>query len=187
MDSFSLVRWLLLAVLSLVFLKISWKPLHNQRCHGFYRFFAFEGILFLVLLNYPFWFVDRYSPHQVVSWMVLAASLCFVLQALHMLKSAGGRKKRDDAPENFAFENTTTLVTGGIYRYIRHPMYGSLLLLAWGTFLKHFSRPGLVTVVLTTIFLVVAGLVEEQENLAFFGPAYHEYRKTTRMFLPFLF
>jgi protein-S-isoprenylcysteine O-methyltransferase Ste14 len=33
---------------------------------------------------------------------------------------------------------------------------------------------------------MVAGFIEEKENLAFFGPAYLEYRKTTKMFLPFL-
>ncbi|MCK7540462.1 MAG: hypothetical protein MZV63_61010 [Marinilabiliales bacterium] len=36
----------------------------------------------------------------------------------------------------FRFEKTTELVTSGIYRYIRHPMYSSLLLLAWGIWLK---------------------------------------------------
>ncbi len=104
-----------------------------------------------------------------------------------MLRTSGGSKTRDESPENFAFENTLHLVTEGIYRYIRHPMYSSLLLLAWGTFLKHFSLAGLVAVAVSTIFLVVAGLIEEKENLAFFGPAYLEYRKTTKMFLPFLF
>jgi protein-S-isoprenylcysteine O-methyltransferase Ste14 len=103
-----------------------------------------------------------------------------------MLRTAGGSKVRADAPENFAFENTVNLVTGGIYRYIRHPMYSSLMLLAWGAFFKHFSWPGLAVVAVTTMFLVVAGYIEEQENLAFFGPAYLDYRKTTKMFLPFL-
>ncbi len=184
---FSLSQSLLFVVFSLVFLRISWKPLHNPKCHGFYRFFAFEGILFLILLNYPFWFAHRYTPHQIVSWLLLAVSILFVLQGVYMLRTAGGSKTRDESPENFAFENTVHLVTGGIYRYIRHPMYSSLLLLAWGTFLKHFSLSGLVAVAVTTVFLIVAGLIEEKENLAFFGPAYLEYRKTTKMFLPFLF
>ena len=42
-----------------------------------------------------------------------------------------------DMPENLAFENTVKLVEVGLYRFIRHPMYASLLLLAWGAFLKH--------------------------------------------------
>ncbi|OGQ96202.1 MAG: protein-S-isoprenylcysteine methyltransferase [Deltaproteobacteria bacterium RIFOXYD12_FULL_57_12] len=186
MEPFTLAKSLLFVIFSLVFLVISWKPLRNPGCHGFYRFFAFEGILFLTLHNHPFWFDDWYAPNQIVSWLLLSASILFVVQGLHMLRTAGGSKAREAAPENFAFENTATLVTAGIYRYIRHPMYSSLLLLAWGAFFKHFSLAGLVVIVATTVFLVVAGFIEEKENLAFFGPEYLEYRKTTKMFLPFL-
>jgi protein-S-isoprenylcysteine O-methyltransferase Ste14 len=186
MEPFLLARILLFVVFSLVFLVVSWKPLHNPRCHGFYRFFAFEGILFLLLHNHPFWFDGWYAPNQIVSWLLLSVSILFVAQGLYMLRTAGGSKARVAAPENFAFENTVNLVTGGIYHYIRHPMYSSLLLLAWGAFLKHFSLPGLAVVAVTTVVLVVAGFIEEQENLAFFGPVYLEYRKTSKMFLPFL-
>ncbi|MFA6284660.1 MAG: isoprenylcysteine carboxylmethyltransferase family protein [Desulfurivibrionaceae bacterium] len=186
MEPFSLVRSLLFVVFSLVFLALSWKPLRNPRCHGFYRFFAFEGILFLTLSNHPFWFDNWYAPKQIVSWLLLAASILFVTQGLHMLRTAGGSQAREAMPENFAFENTATLVTAGIYRYVRHPMYSALLLLAWGAFFKHFSLAGAAVLAATTVFLMIAGLIEEKENLDFFGPAYLEYRKTTKMFLPFL-
>ncbi|MBU1566243.1 MAG: isoprenylcysteine carboxylmethyltransferase family protein [Proteobacteria bacterium] len=184
---FSFVRSLLFVVVTLVFLFISRKALRNPKCHGFYRFFAFEGVLFLVLHNYPFWFIEVFAPRQIVSWLLLSASILFLIQGLHMLRKAGGSKTRTETPENFAFENTTTLVTGGIYRYIRHPMYGSLLLLTWGAFFKHLSVSGLVAGALTTILLFVVGLIEEKENLEFFGNTYLEYRKPTKMFLPFLF
>lgn len=182
---FSFVRWLLFTIVTLVFLNLSWKALQNPRCHGFYRFFAFEGILFLVLYNHPFWFTDVFAPRQIVSWLLLAASILLVIQGQHLLRKIGGRRARTEAPENLAFENTTALVTEGIYRYIRHPMYSSLLLLTWGAFLKHFSLPGLAVAVATTVLLFIVGYIEEQENLAFFGSVYREYRKTTKMFLPF--
>jgi protein-S-isoprenylcysteine O-methyltransferase Ste14 len=184
---FSSAGSLLFTGLTLIFLLISSKALRNPRCHGFYRFFVFEGILFLVLYNHPFWFHDLFAPRQIVSWLLLFASIVFVIQGLYMLRTVGGSQARDKAPENFAFENTTRLVTGGIYRYIRHPMYSSLLLLNWGAFFKHLSLPGLVAATMTTIFVVVAGFIEEKENLDFFGLAYRDYQKTTKMFLPFLF
>jgi len=187
MEPFSPLRSLLFVLFTLVFIRISWKPLHNPTCHGFYRFFAFEGILFLILLNHPYWFQELHGLHQFISWLLLTTSLLFVLWGLFMLRTKGGSGARSAAPENFAFENTVHLVTGGIYRYIRHPMYSSLLLLAWGAFSKHFSPVGLVVVLVTSAFLVVAGFIEEKENLAFFGPAYADYRKKTKMFLPFLF
>ncbi len=183
---FSFFRSLLFILFTLFFLLISWKALRNPRCHGFYRFFAFEGILFLVLYNHPFWFIDVLAPRQIVSWLLLSASIFFVVQGLYMLRKVGGSQARAGVPENFAFENTATLVTGGIYRYVRHPMYGSLLLLTWGAFFKHISMPGLLVAVVTTVLLITVGLIEEKENLAFFGPTYLEYRKTTKMFLPFL-
>jgi protein-S-isoprenylcysteine O-methyltransferase Ste14 len=185
MVPFSFVRWLLFIIITLIFLILSWKAMQNPRCHGFYRFFAFEGVLFLVLYNHPFWFIDVFAPHQIVSWLLLAISIFFVIQGQHLLRKIGGRRARTEAPENLAFENTTALVSEGIYRYIRHPMYSSLLLLTWGAFLKHFSLPGLAVAVATTVFLFIVGYIEEQENLAFFGPVYREYRKTTKMFLPF--
>ena len=70
--------------------------------------------LCLVLLNYPYRFVDGYAPHQSSAW----------------------------------------------------------LLLAWGGFLKRFSSSGLRAAILTTLVLVIAGLVEARENRAFFGAAY---------------
>ena len=187
MELVLLVREFAFVGLSAVLVFISRKPLRNPRCHGFYRYFAFEGILFLLLLNQPYWFMDGYSPHQVVSWLLLGLSILFVVQGLHMLRSAGGQRERTEAPENFTFENTLNLVTDGIYHYIRHPMYGSLLLLAWGAFFKHVSMAGMIAVVWASIFLIAAGLVEERENISFFGAAYREYSKSTKMFLPFLF
>ncbi len=37
----------------------------------------------------------------------------------------------------FKFEKTTELVTTGIFKYIRHPLYSSLIFLTWGIYFKH--------------------------------------------------
>jgi protein-S-isoprenylcysteine O-methyltransferase Ste14 len=169
------------------FLAVSRRPLKNPRCHGFYRFFVFEGVLLQVLDNQSFWFVDVLSWHQMISLILLLLSLFFVISGLFLLRFHGGSTTRFQAEENFAFENTATLVTTGIYRYIRHPMYGSLLLLDWGILLKHVSLMSSITAVVTTIFLFVTGYVEEKENIAFFGSTYQQYKKNTKMFIPFVF
>jgi protein-S-isoprenylcysteine O-methyltransferase Ste14 len=86
-----------------------------------------------------------------------------------------------------AFEKTTALVTTGAYSYIRHPLYSSLLFLAWGIFFKDPSWLGGLLALGATLFLVATARVEEAENLRFFGEAYREYMKQTGMFVPFLF
>jgi protein-S-isoprenylcysteine O-methyltransferase Ste14 len=86
-----------------------------------------------------------------------------------------------------AFEKTTTLVTTGVYCYIRHPLYSSLLFLAWGIFFKTPSWLGGLLALTATLCLAATARVEEAENLRFFGDAYRKYMKQTKMFIPFLF
>jgi protein-S-isoprenylcysteine O-methyltransferase Ste14 len=38
-----------------------------------------------------------------------------------------------------------------------------------------------------TLFLLATAKVEESENVRYFGTAYAEYMKRTKMFIPFLF
>jgi protein-S-isoprenylcysteine O-methyltransferase Ste14 len=84
-------------------------------------------------------------------------------------------------------ESTTTLVIVGAYKYIRHPLYSSLLFLAWGVFCKAPSIPGGILAAVATAFLVTTARIEESENVQKFGVVYAAYMKTTRMFIPFLF
>jgi len=184
---FALIRITLFILLSISLALFSWRPLHNPRSHGFYRFFAFEGVLILVLLNIPFWFKNPFSPLQWISWTFLLFSILFVVQGFYFLRKLGGPGGRHVSTENLAFEDTTNLVTEGLYRYIRHPMYSSLLLLTWGAFLKHITIYGILTALMTTAFLVATAKMEERENISFFGSSYEGYIKRTKMFIPYLF
>ncbi len=168
------------------FLYVSRKSLLNIRSHGFYRFFVFESIWALCLLNQPYWFDKPFSIVHILSWLLLFSSVCFVLQSLLMLKKLGGYQERKDMPENHSFENTVHLVEDGLYRHIRHPMYSSLLFLGWGTFLKQITPLTALLVLLATIFLIAAARVEEKENIRFFGDRYTAYMGRSRMFIPWL-
>ena len=48
----------------------SWKSFHHPGSHGFYRFFAWESILGLFLLNMNFWFY-QYFIAFIVAMIVL--------------------------------------------------------------------------------------------------------------------
>ena len=165
---------------------ISWPTLFNIHSHGFYRFFAWEAILGLALLNIDVWFHDSFSWHQLISWPLLVISAVLVIAGVRLLRQGEPDARRDDVPL-VAIEKTTTLVTTGVYRTIRHPLYSSLLFLAWGVFFKAPSWVGGLLVLGATLFLVATARVEEAENSRFFGPAYDEYMRQTKMFIPFLF
>ncbi len=160
--------------------------LRNPDCHGFYRFFAFAGIAWLLVYRVGYWHDNSTSPHQLMSTVLMFLSLWMVIVSVFEFRLRGGQRDIDRPPENFAFENTGQLVTTGIYQYIRHPMYTSLLLVAWGIFLKQFTWFGLMVVAGVSLALYLAARIEERENRAFFGEAYERYCRSSKLFLPFL-
>ena len=161
---------------SLVIVAISWASLWNPTSHGFYRFFAFEAILGLVVVNASAWFENPLGPLQLLSWLALLGSIVLGVMGFWHLVRAG-------KPSGH-FENTTELVMSGPYRSIRHPLYGSLLLLAWGAFLKDITAVSMLLAGAATAMLTATAKVEERANLKKFGEAYREYSHRTKMFLP---
>jgi protein-S-isoprenylcysteine O-methyltransferase Ste14 len=102
----------------------------------------------LVVLNAPHWFVHPLDAQQILSWLLLSLSIVLVVWGVVLLRRLGRSRPTTDKSPEFKWENTERLVTTGVYRYIRHPMYSSLLFLAWGAFLKSVS---LITLILAGI------------------------------------
>ncbi|MGG2395520.1 methyltransferase family protein [Pseudomonas sp. SH1-B] len=184
-----MTTWQLVAfvMLSAVLVGISWRTLGNPRSHGFYRFLAWEVMLVMLLLNAEHWFGDRGELHQQIAWVLLSLSLLVLFAGVYQMRRFGraGAQRQDD--ELFAFERTSRLVTGGVFRYIRHPMYCSLLLLAWGIAFKRIDVLMLLLAALSSVLLWCAARFEERECLAYFGDDYRHYMKRSRMFVPFVF
>ena len=63
------------AVATSLLVYISRASLRKPGSHGFYRFFAWECILVLFLLNVHLWFIHPSSWHQLIAWTLLFASL----------------------------------------------------------------------------------------------------------------
>ena len=173
------IKLVIFAIVSGGIIFVSWTSFRNPRSHGFYRFFAFESTLVLILLNLDNWLRDPFSIHQIVSWLLLFVSIVLVAHGIYLLRVVGRPKS--------GIESTTTLVMVGAYKYIRHPLYSSLLFLAWGVFFKDVSLLGGILTSVATAFLIVTAKMEEAENIQKFGVEYAAYMKTTRMFIPFLF
>jgi protein-S-isoprenylcysteine O-methyltransferase Ste14 len=182
-----ILNLLIFILVSGVFIGFSRRPLSNPNSHGFYRFFALEGILLLFLLNFPYWHDNMLAPNQLLSWALFSFSILFVIQGFLQLRKLGGKRSAEINPENFTFENTGKIVTDGIYKYIRHPMYSSLLLLTWGALLKHISLTTAVIALISSLFLITTAKKEEHENDLYFGTAYGQYMRKTKMFIPYIF
>ena len=149
-----------------------------KRYHGITRFFAFESVFILVMLNFNVWFVNPLSPFQLVSWLLLILSIYVVITGYLLLK----RKGKPDTN----FENTSKLVKSGIYGYIRHPLYLSIFLLGTGVMLKDPKLAQLILGLINLIAIYITARIEENEMIAKFGDEYRTYMKETKMFFPFV-
>ncbi len=167
------LAWILFTIILLGF------TLARSHPYRFPRFLAFESILSLIFLNATSWFLDPFSIKQVVSWIFLVGSIFLVGQGFFLIKTKGN-------PEG-DFEDTTTLITTGIYKYIRHPLYTSLILFSLGVFLKDPSLLGTGLVFTTVIGVYLTSRIEEGHNLERFGESYQDYMVATKRFIPKIF
>jgi protein-S-isoprenylcysteine O-methyltransferase Ste14 len=172
-------------VLSIPVIYLSRKSIVHIRSHGFYRFLAWECIVWLAVSNIQYWFVKPFSPAQIISWICLLYSIYPLVEGVKAIKKMGKSDETRDTSLH-GFEKTGDLIETGIFRYIRHPMYSSLLFLTWGIFFKHITLLLFIIALLSTVFLLVTALSEEKENMAYFGDRYGEYMKRTKRFVPFI-
>jgi protein-S-isoprenylcysteine O-methyltransferase Ste14 len=173
------VKYIILITGTVFIIVVSWfLSIRYKRYHGIARFFAFESIFVLVLLNLKIWFRNPFSLLQIISWILLILSAYTVVAGFLLLSKKG---KPDSN-----FENTSLLVKSGIYKLIRHPLYLSLLLLGTGIMLKNPEPLQIALGLINLIAVWITARIEEKEMIAKFGEVYKEYIKDTRMFIPFL-
>jgi protein-S-isoprenylcysteine O-methyltransferase Ste14 len=174
-----MIETIIFAMGSIVIFWISIPSLRQPRSHGFFRFFAWEIILGLFVLNLRDWFSDPFAWYQIISWFLLVTSIVPIVYGVILLRNFG-------QPTD-ALEATTRLVTRGIFHYIRHPLYASLLYLAWGLFFKSPSLLNGCLVTVSTAFLYATARADETECILKFGDEYTKYMKKTKLFIPFIF
>ncbi len=114
-------------ILSFPVIILSWRTLFSVKSHGFYRFFSWECIIWIFITNVGYWFINPFSILQIISWIFLFLSVYLVVAGSILLKKEGKPNKNRNENGLFQFEKTSRLVDSGVYRYIRHPLYSSLI------------------------------------------------------------
>lgn len=79
-----------------------------------------------------------------------------------------------------------TLITNGPYRYIRHPMYTSLIVMMIGIALYNYHWLNAVGVVMVIFAVINKANIEEKLLLMKFA-RYAEFQRNTYRFIPFTY
>jgi protein-S-isoprenylcysteine O-methyltransferase Ste14 len=169
----------ILVVATLALAVFSWEfSIRARRFHGIARFFSFESIIILVQLNWRYWFFEPFSLNQIISWILLIGSIPLAIKGFRLLRIVGKPQGQ--------IENTTKLVTVGVYRYIRHPLYASLILVGFGVLFKQVSLWSIVLALVNLGAMILTARIEEGEMVRTFGTEYERYMRQTKMFIPYL-
>jgi len=78
------------------------------------------------------------------------------------------------------------LVTGGPYRSIRHPIYSGIILAMIGTTIA-VSLYWLAAVAVLGAYFAWSAIMEERFMTSRFPDSYAEYKRSTKMLIPFIF
>lgn len=79
-------------------------------------------------------------------------------------------------------ERSSQLVTRGLYRWVRHPLYTAGLLFVWLS--PVMSLNSLVVAIAATVYIAVGAMFEERKLEREFGAAYVQYKAATPMLIP---
>jgi protein-S-isoprenylcysteine O-methyltransferase Ste14 len=79
-------------------------------------------------------------------------------------------------------EKTGSLVTRGLYRSVRHPLYTFSLLILWLS--PSMGMNSFLVYAGLTIYILIGIFFEERKLLREFGQAYEQYKSVTPMLIP---
>jgi protein-S-isoprenylcysteine O-methyltransferase Ste14 len=160
----------------------------GEKAARFYRlgYNIFSGISFLPVLALAVLTPDRTLYLVPLPWSAL--------MGIGMLLSAAALWigfRQTDAWEFLGLRQVSgpvetrggTLVTRGLYRYVRHPLYSAGIAFLW--LMPLMTVNVLAISAALTVYVIVGAVFEERKLRREFGPAYADYAAVTPMFIPF--
>ena len=155
---------------------------------GFMKFYRVLYNIFAVMSIAPILYLMVSLPNPILyqvpapwKYLMLAGqgvSALFLLIAVLQtdLLSFAGLRQLIEA------EKTGDLVTGGLYRMVRHPLYTFSLLILW--LAPSMTVNSFVVYTALTIYVLIGIVFEERKLLREYGNEYANYKSTTPMLLP---
>ncbi|MCA9979632.1 MAG: DUF1295 domain-containing protein [Anaerolineales bacterium] len=143
---------------------------------------------YLILPDAPLWAVP--TPWRWGMWGLQglgALGLLYALWQTDFLAFAGLKQAYlfvSGEPVNKEATQTLgeVLVVGGLYRYMRHPLYTFSMLFLWAN--PVMTRNSLVLAVVFSLYFVVGSVWEERRLKRQFGALYGDYQRRVPRFVP---
>lgn len=118
-------------------------------------------------------------PHiEIIGGIILLLGMATAVLAILLFK------KEKTTVNPMKPEDTTTLVTTGIFSITRNPMYLGLIFVISSTVLFFGSLPGIIILMFFVWYITKFQIIPEEETMEkLFGNKYDEYRENVRRWL----
>lgn len=141
-----------------------------------WSFVAVQALLVVAIVATP-----RDGDWTITGWLDAVAAATVVLGAVLGLWAAL-RLGRGLTPSPLP-NGTVDMVTRGLYRWVRHPMYTALMLIVAGVTIRSGSFVVLAEAMVLAVLLNVKARWEERRLIETF-PGYRDHQKVTGRFIP---
>ena len=130
------------------------------------------------------YFLQEYFPEfnleflTILSYIFYFAGLTILVLAVRLFK------KQNTTVNPIKIENASSLVTSGIFKYSRNPMYFGMIMILFGLALMFNLIGGILFTLLFAIYITKYQIRPEEEVMErLFGEDFLKYKNSVRMWL----
>lgn len=184
--------WVLFGASHSVLAALPVKTFFSAVMRSHYRYYRlYYSIFSFLLLGWILWFQYSHADHflfrvpvsvSIVATLLLLPALlimgiCIRKYFFHLsgIDALFPQKQAEDKLE-----------TGGLNRFVRHPLYSGTLLAVGCLFLLFPTVGNLISASMITLYTITGTVFEEKKLRRSFGEAYHLYQQQVPMLIPFL-
>jgi len=149
------------------------------------------GFIVVVIVLIAHFFLPRHSTN----FFTFSSNNSLVLQIIGSVLAITGliiaiiarKTLADNWSSNIELKKNHKLITTGVYKYIRHPIYTGVDLMGIGTIIASQSFFVIFFLICMMLFFVFKMKKEETLLMKHFPKEYPEYKKKTKALIPFIY
>ena len=183
------VGWILFCALHSIFASPNFKQVAEKKMGDHYKFyrlyytiFSFASfitvLVYLFLIPSPKLFATGIGV--IIAGLLVSASgliLMSICIIKYFMQLSGLR-------ELFENKMSDELMTSGIHKMVRHPLYTGTFIFIWGLFILYPYVSTLITDIIITVYTLIGLHFEEKKLESQFGEKYLEYKNHVPMLIP---
>ena len=130
------------------------------------------------------YFSQEYFPESNLEFLTILSYIFYFAGLTLLILAVRLFKKQNTTVNPIKIENASSLVTSGVFKYSRNPMYLGMVLILLGLTFMFNLIGGIMFTLLFTMYITKFQIRPEEEVMErFFGAEFIKYKQNVRMWL----